>query len=218
MEPSALAKMLSGMLSTDLIPAVVQLVRGLQQVFKQQYHEGLYEVLEYDAVLELLDAQGKTAVFKKRQRVKFVQDHVIAFQDYAWGDGDILVDYQCSPGREVDRYREGNRWNVLISLRESKSSGDVEDFYIERKVKRGFTKSDEWWQAEMQNLTRSLKFSVLFPAQRHCRRAVLVERIRNRATPLDQTHFAELPDGRQVVTWEAHKPKRFETYTLQWRW
>ena len=46
------------------------------------------------------------------------------------GDGDIFVDYKCSPGVLVDR------WNVLISLRETKNAGDVTNFYIERTVKR----------------------------------------------------------------------------------
>jgi hypothetical protein len=53
---------------------------------------------------------------------------VIAFEDYAWGDGDVLAEYKCSPGFEADRYLEGDRWNILISLRETKHRGDVQDF------------------------------------------------------------------------------------------
>jgi hypothetical protein len=45
-----------------------------------------------------------------------------------------------------------------------------------------------------------------------------MERNRNRTTPLDTRHFALLPDGRQLVSWVAFQPRRFETYTLQWHW
>ena len=190
----------------------------MRQLVEHESHEGLYEVLEFDAVLELLDPEGKTAIFKKRQRIKFLQDYVLAFQDYAWGEGDIFVDYKCSPGVVVDRYQEGDRWNVLISLRATKNSGDVEDFFIERRVTGGFTKNEEWWQSEMQNQIRWLKLSVIFPPERHCKHAVLVERHRNSTTPLDSTCLTDLPDGRQILTWETHKPKRFESYMLKWQW
>src|SRR4051794_15972944 len=96
--------------------------------------------------LELLDANGQVALFKRQQKVKFLQDNIIAFQDHAWGAGDIFADYKVSKGVAVDRYQEGDRWNVLISLRETKSHGDIEDFYFERTAQNGFTKDEEWWQ------------------------------------------------------------------------
>lgn len=82
-------------------------------------------MLAYEPTLELLDPQGQTAVFKKRQRVKFLQDYVIAFEDYAWGQGQVLADYRCAPGQVVDRWQEGDRSTVLISLRETKHAGEV---------------------------------------------------------------------------------------------
>jgi hypothetical protein len=175
-------------------------------------------VLSYRATLELVDAKGKTAIFKKQQHIKFLQANIIAFEDYAWGDGNIFVDYKCSPGVPVDRYQEGDRWNVLISLRETKNSGDITNFYIERTVKNGFTTSEEAWQIEMRNRTRHLKMEIIFPKERRCKRALLVPRNHHRSTFLGPTHFSELPDGRQVLTWETNQIKRFETYTLRWSW
>ena len=202
----------------DWVPLVVNLIRGIRQLIQHQWHEGLYEVLNYDSTLELIDAKGEIAVFKKQLRVKFLQDNVIAFEDYAWGDGELFADYRCSPGIVADRYQEGNRWNVLISLRQTKSSGDVEEFQIERKVLRGFMQNEEWWQIAMQNQTNLLQLSIIFPKQRHCQRVVLVERSRNRTTELMPENFSILPDGRQVIRWETAKPRRFETYTLKWQW
>jgi hypothetical protein len=200
------------------IPVVFRFYEDFRQFLGRYFPSGLYEILEYESVLELTHPKGKTALFKKRQRVKFLQDNVIAFQDTAWGDGRFLEDYRCSPGVDVDQYKEGDRWNVLISLRETKSRGDVEDFYIERRIKGGFTKREEWWQIEMRYQTRSLQISIIFPKKRHCKRAVLVERNRNRSSPLGPAAFSELPDGRQVLTWERKSPRRFEVYTIKWRW
>jgi hypothetical protein len=105
-----------------------------------------------------LDRKGERARFHKRQRVKFLQDNILAFQDYAWGEGDIFATYRCSPGMVVDRYQEGDRWNILISLRATKGRGDIEEFTIEREVTGGFTQAEEWRQVEIRHRTRRLSW------------------------------------------------------------
>lgn len=198
---------------------VVDLIHYLATIMKLNVgHTGMYEILDYDANLELLDHKGKRAIFKRRQQVKFLQDNVIAFQDYAWGDGDILVDYSCRPGTAVDRYREGNQWNILISLRETKSLGDVIDFYTERVIKNGFTNEEEWWQVKIRHQTKQFKLVVIFPPNRPCRRAILFQEGQNRTTVLDGNHLVHLPDGRQQLVWETNKLKRGDTYTFKWKW
>lgn len=204
--------------SPQWISIALDIIQSSQEYVRKSAPEGLYEILEYDSKLQLLDAQGRTARLSKHQQVKFLQDNVIAFQDYAWGEGNVLADYKCSPGFEADRYLEGDRWNILISLRESKQRGDVEDFYIERKLTNTFTKKQEWWQIEMQHRTRWAKLGLVFPKSRHCLEAVVVERTRNRTTHLGLNNFSVLPDGRQLLSWESLEPRRFETYTIKWNW
>jgi hypothetical protein len=119
---------------------------------------------------------------------------------------------------EADRYRESDRWNVLISLRETKQSGDIQDFHIERVVKRGFTKSEEWQQAEIRHRTHHLKLSIIFPKARPCRRATLRLRRRNQVIALGQEHFHVLPNGRQVLSWETRNVRPLEVFTLRWQW
>ncbi len=204
--------------SQDWVALLFDLYRALRQWLIQQRQEGMYEILDYDSTLELVDPKGETAVFKRRQRVKFLQDYILAFQDYAWGEGEIFADYKCSPGVEVDRYQEGDQWNILISLRETKSAGDIIDFYTERTVSNGFTKNEEWWQIEIRHHTRQFRLAMIFPQERRCRRAVLIQRNRHRTTTLGPEHFTNRPDGRQVLTWEPTKLKRFETYIIRWTW
>lgn len=200
------------------ISLALDLIESIQTYVRQNSPEGLYEILKYETKLELLDVQGHTAQLSKYQRIKFLQDHVIAFEDYAWGEGNVLADYKCSPGFEADRYLEGGRWNILISLRETKQRGDVQDFYIERKLVNTFTKKDEWWQIEMQHRARMAKLSIVFPKKRHCTHAVVMERTRNRTIPLNAQNFTLLEDGRQLLTWENIEPRPFETYTIKWTW
>lgn len=203
---------------SDLITSFIDLYWFLRRSVLRNIHEGMYEIIDYDSTLELVDPKGKTAVFRRQERVKFLQDDTITFQDRAWGEGDIFADYKCSPGIIADRYQVGDQWFILISLRETKKSGDIEDFYIERKVQDGFTKDEEWRQTDIHFKMKKIKLSVIFPKERWCKRAFLVERNRNRTTPLGEDCFHELPDKRQVLTWEMENPRRFETYIIRWRW
>ena len=45
--------------------------------------EGMYEVLAYETTLELKDKRGVNAQFSKRQKVKYLQNSIIAYQDQA---------------------------------------------------------------------------------------------------------------------------------------
>ena len=53
--------------------------------------------------------ERKICPFSKRQRVRYLQNNIIAYQDQAWGDGEMLVNYRCSPGVPVDRYKLGHK-------------------------------------------------------------------------------------------------------------
>ena len=108
--------------------------------------------------------EGRQAVFHKRQTVRFIQDNIIAYQDKAWGDGDFMADYQCSPGMAVDMYQEGHRFNILISLRETKHAGDVEEFRIDRTIRDGFIRATEDFQIDIDHRTQRFRMSVVFPS------------------------------------------------------
>lgn len=204
---------------------VVKLLRELVGCVKQLYDQfagsraqGIYEVLEHDTTLELRDSRGQVATVQRQQKVRFLQDNVVAFADYAWGDGEIFAEYRCSPGVPVDKYSQGSRHTVLVSLRETKSRGDVLRFTIDRKILGGFTKRSEWWETEVYHRTRHLKVAIIFPAGRHCQRATITQRSTNKTTTLGPQHFQFLTDGRQTLTWETAKPKLHDRYVLKWRW
>jgi hypothetical protein len=215
---SSFLRILMPLIVSDWFSMALEGWRIIRRLLSRRTQEGMYEILDYDSVLEIQDPRGEVAVFKRRQKVRFLQDNIIAYQDFAWGDGNILADYRCSPGVPVDQYQDGYRHNILISLRETKNKGDVVDFNIERKVTGGFTKPNEWRQVMLEHKTRKLRIAVIFPKDRPCQRATLTERNINRTTALGEDHFNLLPDGRQMLSWETARPRLFELYTIKWRW
>jgi hypothetical protein len=179
---------------------------------------GMYEVLDFDAHLELHDTDGKVTTLAKTETVKFLQDNIIAYQDQAWGHGDIFSTYQCAPGHAVDRYQEGNHYRILISLRESKQRGDTETFHITRTIEDGFTEETEFFQTRIEHKTRKLSMRVTFPMRRFPQSATLLEQNANRTTPLGSEHIQSLPNGQQRISWQIDHPRRFEVYSIRWTW
>ncbi|MEA3375339.1 MAG: hypothetical protein U9R72_03975 [Chloroflexota bacterium] len=194
----------------DALEAVYRAIQG-------RSYRGLHEVLEYESTLELGDCEGKTATFRKREKVRYLQDNVIAYQDQAWGDGEILLDYRCTPGTPVDRYRSGYKTYILISRREVKDKGDVDEFNIEWDIREGFLQQAEQWETHVTHRTKHLKINVIFPRTRPPRHPVLIEGNRQRSHDLGK-RAQVLPDGRWRVSWETDRPRLYENYLLQWEW
>jgi len=189
-----------------------------KRLFRGLSHEGMYEVLEYESTLELLDKKGAKARFKKRKKVRYLQDNIIAFHDYAWGDGDILKAYQCTPGKKVDQYRSGYKTYTLISLREVKSREDVDEFNIQWDMKNSFLLPDYFWDTDISHRTKEIKINIIFPKERHPKRVILFETNLHQTTVLGHKYKKVLPDGRLRVTWEKKKPRLYEHYLMKWDW
>ncbi len=205
------------LLNSDWTTAVLKGWQLLQNLRSEQ-QVGLYEVLDFERTLELRDAKGKRAVFRKRQTVRLLQDHVAAYLDQAWGRGDIFADYLCSPGKPVDRYQCGHKTCVLISLREVKRRGDILRIQIDRTVRNGFTLNPGWSETVVRHRTHRFQTAVIFPKQRPPKRVTLLQVNQNRTTSLGEDHTETLPDGCHRVFWTTTNPKLFETYTLKWTW
>ena len=189
-----------------------------QQLVQKVYQGEMYAVLEYDSTLELHDCKGQRATYKKHQKVRYLQDNIIAFEDQAWGDGQILVGYKCSPGVPVDQYRLDYKTFILISLREVRNKGDLDDFNIEWGIKGGFLRQTEQWGTEIRRPVSKLKVCVIFPKKRPPQRMAVIEKSRQRRFSLGNKAIQQLPDGRWRVIWEKKNPRRSETYLLEWKW
>jgi hypothetical protein len=213
-----LLKVLFALLNSDIAEVVTLVWETLQRFFTRAAAPGIYEVLEHEVTLELKNTKGSEALYRKRQRVRFLQDNVIAYQDKAWGDGEIFAAYRCSPGVAVDRCREGHYYRILISLRSTKNRGDEEVFHIERKINDGFTQPTEDLQVEIDHRTHHLTMRVIFPVYRPPKAVSVLQQNAARSQLLGGNAVRILPDGRREVTWGTTRPKLFEAYLLRWEW
>lgn len=200
---------------TNILGDTWRLFRKLFRGFSQ---EGIYEVLNYHSTLELLDSTGTKAHFSKTKKIRYLQDDIIAYQDHAWGDGKILQNYQCSPGKAVDRYRSGYKTLILISRREIKNRGDIDKYQIEWDITDGFLKADGFWATDITRRTKKITVEVIFPACRPPYHIVLQESNRRRTHYISRDLIQELPDDRLKVGISIKNPHLFEHYLLKWRW
>jgi len=198
--------------------ATERLWRFGKDALRRVVADGMYEVLEYESTLEILDRKGTKATFSKTKKVRYLQDNIIAFQDHAWGDGNILLNYRTSRGKPVDRYRSGYKTYVLLSLREVKNRGDVDEFNIQWNIRQGFLTADGYWGTDISQKTNHIKVKVIFPKSRPPMQVFLEENDRQRTRVLGSEAQKLLPDGRRLVTWERNKPKLHELYVLRWNW
>lgn len=180
--------------------------------------EGLYEVLEYESILELLDTKGRKARFSKRERVRYLQDNIIAYQDHAWGDGKILLNYRCTPGKLVDRYQLGHKIFLLISLRESKERGESDEFNMEWRMLDSFLSAHESWETEVRHNTKKVKVQIVFPKSRPPHRFWLETIVRAKRTDIDKGALRQLPDENYQLTWQMNNLRLNERYQVHWTW
>lgn len=216
--PNFLTKSVATLLGIPWVGLLTEAWKLGRKILRGLANEGMYEVLEYESTLELQDREGKRAIFKKRKKVRYLQNNIIAYQDYGWGDGEHFHDYRAKPGIPVDQYKAGYKTYILLSLREVKNRGDVDEFHIQWKIKNGFLKTDGFWETDVSSRTRYMKVNVIFPKERPPHNIRLVENNIQRTSVRENDSINQLSDGRWQVTWETNKPRLYEHYILRWDW
>lgn len=179
---------------------------------------GMYEVLDYESTLEILDPRGMVAKFQKKERVRFLQDNVIAIQDQLWGVRKNIYDYKCSPGIPVDFYASDHKTSVVISLRNIYSSKDELDLNMQWYLKGDSLGKAGNWGTHISQFTRKITLNIRFPAQRQPTRISIQESNKKRITELGKKSLIQLPDRQWQISWEKKNPVMFETYTMKWEW
>lgn len=211
-------KIVAAVLGFPWVEVVVEAWKFAGKILRGMAHEGMYEVLEYESTLELQDKEGKKAVFRKRKKVRYLQNNIIAFQDYGWGDGDQFRGYRAKPGIPVDKYKNGYKTNILLSLREVKNRGDIDDFHIQWNIRNGFLRPDGFWETDISSHTKSVTVNLIFPKERPPQNIRLVETNIQKTTILGQDSIKPLPEGKIKITWSTNRPRLYEHYILRWDW
>lgn len=177
--------------------------------------KGLYEVLDYKASLDVLDAKGRTAVYQKRERVRFLRDQVTSFPDFGWGTGETFASHRVRPGRIVERRPVGPRHRSLVVLAEPQNRGDELTFEVRRLIRKGITGKRNWLEAEVNQPMGRLALCVTLPASRRVRGARL---LRHREAAETAVAVRTDAQGKQQLSVRVVKPQLGELYTLEWGW
>ena len=214
-------RILNALVKGDVIASTRGLIQAGRDLYDHMSHlraPGVYEVLSHHTTLELLGPRGNEAIVRRNQTVRFLQNHVAAITDHAWGDGEIFAEYDCSPGKPADFFQDGSRHTVLISLREIKNRGDELTFEIRRRIVGGFREVSESWETDVYHRIRRLSVTIVFPKSRPCSKATVIQHSTSKTVVLGNEHFRYLQDGRQELRWVLRRPTLHDRYTLRWRW
>ena len=179
---------------------------------------GMYEVLSYESTLEIMDPRGMVGKFQKSERVRFLQDNVIAIQDQVWGINKDVFDYKCSPGVPVDFYQSGQKTFIIISLREVRSKNDEIDLNMQWYLKGDSIGKTGTWETYINQFTNQLNLSIIFPIEKPPIRIWVIEGNRKRTIEEDKKFLLKSPDNQWRVKWEKKNPHLYETYSLNWEW
>jgi len=86
----SVAPFFSQLFSSSVWSSLASLVDLLNRVFtmtEDRRLQGIYEVLDQQRTVTILDAAGRAASVDTVQHVRFRQNHVTALTEYAWGEG-----------------------------------------------------------------------------------------------------------------------------------
>ena len=206
-----------GISLTALQELIIWICKLVQEAIRKYSKRGMYEVLDFQTTLVIHDPRGRSATLTKYEKVRFLQDNIIAYQDQGWGDGKILQNYRCSPGVPVDVYRVGQKTYVLISLRALKTKGEVTEFNIQWNMKNGFLEPTGFWCTDINHSTNHIKIQVIFPKSKPHQKVFIVETNGQIEKSLEKG-ISLLPDKRYQITWEKDNPRLYEHYVMKWTW
>jgi hypothetical protein len=189
---------------------------AIYSLYIRERYGDVYETIELEQEFDLYDATGAEAIRSLHRTVRFLQNDVLAIRDYTWGDGQLNVDYECSPGRAVDFRKRGPVTYVLIALDDVKQRGEIEDFRSRQKMVGSFLEDSEWASVMSPHPTDRAVLRVIFPKGRPPKRLSFTRRHGEKeiSNALTREHI----DGREHITATILRPPPHEEFTLHWDW
>jgi hypothetical protein len=201
-----------------IFPILSDLYRWGKSQIQRMRKPGMYEVLDYESTLEILDPRGMVAKFNKTEKVRFLQDNVIALQDQLWGVNKKIFDYKCSPGIPVDFYASGHKTAVVVSLRNIYSTKDELNLNMQWYLKGEPLGKTGSWGTHINRYTRKITLNICFPAKRPPIKVWINEGNKKKIMELGKESITQMPDKQWQLSWEKKNPRLYETYTMKWEW
>ena len=169
----------------------------------------LFETLSFNGYLRVL-GEGGVAVFRRRQRIRFLDDGVGLFIDRIWGDGVLLAGYSVSRGIGIiEALRTDKGYALLLSLPRRFNRGDVLDIETERRIVGAFTDRDGYWELAMNVPTHLMSLHISVPPRRRMSRPEIV------APAKGDLSFKLRGSGAEFA---VRGPAVHVPYRVEWRW
>lgn len=168
-----------------------------------------YETLSFDSYLSIL-GQGEVALFRRRQRVRFLENGVSVFIDRLWGEGVLLAGYSLSRGMgiiEALRTRKG--YAMILSLPRRFKKGEVLTIETERRIVGGFANAKPYWELAMWAPTQRISLKVSMPSLLRMSDPEIVAPARG------EMSFKKRGSD---VTFAVGHPGVHVPYRLEWKW
>jgi hypothetical protein len=122
-----------------------------------------YETIKYSGRLKILDADRITAVFTRRQRVRFLEDGVSVFFDRVWGEGVLFGGY-ATPGLDMlSPIRTFNGYVVPLGLPRRFRKGETFDLVTKRRIVGAFTPDHGYWETTLSKPADLIEITVVTP-------------------------------------------------------
>lgn len=97
-----------------------------------------YETIWFHGRLEILDREGRVAIFRRHQRIRFLEDGVAEFIDRVWGDGVLFAGYEVRSMSLVEAIPTRKGYAVLLALPRAFVRGETFDVVTERRIVGAF--------------------------------------------------------------------------------
>ncbi len=169
-----------------------------------------------EVVVDLDGLDGRRALIRRFQEIRFhVQDPVLV-RDVVWGEGRTVRDYEATGARILGMQQEGASRTVALTPTAPARAGTRARFSTRRVVEGGFRRPDEYYELMVERPTERVRLRVMFPKTRPPLTTRLVVSPPPRA--LQVLSVRHTSNGRPYVSWGCKNPHVGITYRLAWTW
>lgn len=168
-----------------------------------------FETIKFSGKVEILDREGHVARFRRRQRIRFLEDGVTTFFDRVWGEGVLFANYHAKAMRLIDAIPTRKGYVVVLALPRPFKKGEVFEVETQRRIVGAFIYDWGYWDSTMAVPTERLQIDVLTPSGLNTRRPEII-------APAYGDFDASKTRGRLQL--RVRHPAPSVPYRLRWDW
>lgn len=168
-----------------------------------------YKTIKFSGQLEMLDQEGRVAVFRRQQRIRFLEDGVGIFFDRVWGSGVLFAGYSAASLRILEPIRTKDGYVLPLALPRMYARGETFDIVTTRRIVGAFIEEASYWDSAMSAPTDLLTIKVIGHRSRPFRHPELI---------VPQEGDMDATTSRNMFNFRVKHPATNIPYKLVWSW